>query len=204
VYAPYLGNLTAAAGALVDYVRITGAITPDRPTDPGRMLAAVKVIRAAGRGVVAAQFGCPIINSRPWWSSQIPNGTRCIHQGCPRLAPTDCNVSMEAVCEAAAVARFAAELEKIQATLAAANAAAGTSVELGAVLFDCEVGLGWDAATPLAVRESIARQAELTVNTTNQHAPGALTVLYGYGAVKHGRYCHSHEPSSTSCGISLC
>ena len=125
--------------------------------------------------------GCPIINKAPWWSSSAPNGSHCIAQACPDVQPAECDAARARQCEAAAVAKFRAELGQIRNTLAAANAALGTAVALGAVQFDCEVGLGWDHTTPADVIASIARQTELTVNTTREVFPAAVIVNYGFG-----------------------
>ena len=121
----------------------------------------------------------------------------------PRLGLTfgclpSMNVSMQQLdgtwcdeaCQAPALAEFQASVKNMSGNIDRANAALGTNITVGALMYDCEMvewahpGQNYQAEADLPRFLEVATlAAELTFNTTKAAFPDALTVNYNLGGV---------------------
>eukprot|EP01045_Picozoa_sp_COSAG04_P026301 COSAG04_NODE_3628_length_2662_cov_1.405384_2_plen_448_part_00 len=167
---------------LLDYIRVTGSLTPPPaggPTySPATMHRTVQLLAKAHAAAppgarvprLGLTFGClPGMNV----SMQQADGAWC-----------------DEACQAPALAEFQASVRNVSGEIARANAALGANISVGALIYDCETvewahpGDNYDSEADLPRFLQVAtRAAELTYNTTRAAFPGALTVNYNLGGV---------------------
>lgn len=181
IYPPFLDNATVADGAVVDYVRITGALTPtDQLKTAHEAITAVSICSKA-----SAMEGCLKVRDADG-STRCRQATITLSMSC---LPGDClahaGTAAFATCAADGARALRATLTAAQHALAAANAALRANVSVGAVTYDCE-SLIWDTDTPPASLAALTTINELTYNTTRLVFPQrseTRVLLYGFGGV---------------------